>query len=213
MRKQRAWPGPSLLGMLHANSNKKVSNFNLFSFSFAFRYWHVCLLHHRLGALVIGWVSGSLLVPNIPALLLHPTWTLELLTSLVVCLFFFLPCTFLNSLITLSSPFIFTCYQQIVDENIPYNLPILIEFWVANPFFFLCMCVPWCTYLFFNLFMFQVHNYKKAELPSERFGGRIIFLKQLTNVYCPGIWIYGKRKGTYGPFGWRGKERKWKEIE
>ena len=61
--------------------------------------------------------------------------------------------------------------------------------------------------------MFQVHNYKKAELPSERFGGRIIFLKQLTNVYCLGIWIYGKRKGTYGPFGWRGKERKWKEIE
>lgn len=49
-----------------------------------------------LGALVIGWVSGSLLVPNIPALLLHPTWTLELLTSLVVYLFLFLACTFLK---------------------------------------------------------------------------------------------------------------------
>lgn len=49
-----------------------------------------------LGALVIGWVSGSLLVPNIPVLLLHPTWTLELLTSLVVYLFLFLACTFLK---------------------------------------------------------------------------------------------------------------------
>ncbi|KAE8125023.1 hypothetical protein FH972_019861 [Carpinus fangiana] len=36
-----------------------------------------------LGALVGGWICGSLLVPNIPAMLLHPTWTLELLTSLV----------------------------------------------------------------------------------------------------------------------------------
>ncbi|GMY15418.1 protein CHAPERONE-LIKE PROTEIN OF POR1, chloroplastic [Fagus crenata] len=49
-----------------------------------------------LGALVTGWVSGSLLVPNIPALLLHPTWTLELLTSLVVYFFLFLSCTFLK---------------------------------------------------------------------------------------------------------------------
>lgn len=49
-----------------------------------------------LGALVSGWICGSLLVPNIPAMLLHPTWTLELLTSLVVYFFLFLACTFLK---------------------------------------------------------------------------------------------------------------------
>ncbi|KAK7388805.1 hypothetical protein VNO78_23632 [Psophocarpus tetragonolobus] len=48
------------------------------------------------GALVAGWVSGSVLVPNIPAMLLRPTWTLELLTSLVVYLFLFIACTFLK---------------------------------------------------------------------------------------------------------------------
>ncbi|KAK2983437.1 hypothetical protein RJ640_024691 [Escallonia rubra] len=35
-----------------------------------------------LGSLVAGWICGSLLVPMIPAALLQPTWTLELLTSL-----------------------------------------------------------------------------------------------------------------------------------
>ncbi|KAI9088366.1 hypothetical protein K1719_029815 [Acacia pycnantha] len=48
------------------------------------------------GALVAGWVSGSLVVPNIPSTLLPPTWTLELLTSLVAYLFLFLSCTFLK---------------------------------------------------------------------------------------------------------------------
>ncbi|PON92706.1 Protein CHAPERONE-LIKE PROTEIN OF POR1-like [Trema orientale] len=48
------------------------------------------------GALVTGWVCGSLLVPNIPSVLLHPTWTLELVTSLVVYVFLFLGCTFLK---------------------------------------------------------------------------------------------------------------------
>lgn len=48
------------------------------------------------GALVTGWVCGSLLVPNIPSVLLHPTWTLELATSLVVYVFLFLGCTFLK---------------------------------------------------------------------------------------------------------------------
>ncbi|KAL5544828.1 hypothetical protein UlMin_008612 [Ulmus minor] len=48
------------------------------------------------GALVTGWFCGSLLVPNIPAVLLHPTWTLELVTSLVVYVFLFLSCTFLK---------------------------------------------------------------------------------------------------------------------
>nr|ACJ83698.1 unknown [Medicago truncatula] len=46
------------------------------------------------GALVAGWVSGSLLVPNIPTMLLRPTWSLELLTSLVVYFFLFIGCTF-----------------------------------------------------------------------------------------------------------------------
>jgi hypothetical protein len=49
-----------------------------------------------LGALVGGWVCGSLLVPNIPSILLQPTWTLELMTSLVVYVFLFLACTFLK---------------------------------------------------------------------------------------------------------------------
>ncbi|KAL1334288.1 hypothetical protein HN51_063219 [Arachis hypogaea] len=48
------------------------------------------------GALVGGWISGSLAVPNIPSMLLRPTWTLELLTSLFVYLFLFLACTFLK---------------------------------------------------------------------------------------------------------------------
>ncbi|KAI4344025.1 hypothetical protein L6164_011302 [Bauhinia variegata] len=48
------------------------------------------------GALVAGWVCGSLLVPNVPSMFLQPTWTLELLTSLVAYLFLFLACTFLK---------------------------------------------------------------------------------------------------------------------
>ncbi|KAF8389849.1 hypothetical protein HHK36_024366 [Tetracentron sinense] len=48
------------------------------------------------GALVIGWVCGSFLVPMIPSALLQPTWTLELLTSLVVYVFLFLACAFLK---------------------------------------------------------------------------------------------------------------------
>ncbi|RZC58372.1 hypothetical protein C5167_005679 [Papaver somniferum] len=49
-----------------------------------------------LGALVVGWVCGSILVPMIPAAILQPTWTLELLTSLVAYVFLFLACTFLK---------------------------------------------------------------------------------------------------------------------
>lgn len=48
------------------------------------------------GALVIGWACGSFLVPMVPSFLLQPTWTLELLTSLVVYVFLFLGCTFLK---------------------------------------------------------------------------------------------------------------------
>ncbi|KVH87837.1 protein CHAPERONE-LIKE PROTEIN OF POR1, chloroplastic [Cynara cardunculus var. scolymus] len=48
------------------------------------------------GSLVVGWICGSCLVPIIPAALLQPTWTLELLTSLVVYIFLFLGCTFLK---------------------------------------------------------------------------------------------------------------------
>nr|GMD30783.1 protein CHAPERONE-LIKE PROTEIN OF POR1, chloroplastic [Ipomoea batatas] len=48
------------------------------------------------GALVVGWISGSILVPTIPSFLLQPTWTLELLTSLVAYVFLFLACTFLK---------------------------------------------------------------------------------------------------------------------
>eukprot|EP00262_Sarcandra_glabra_P010559 TRINITY_DN25856_c0_g1_i1.p1 TRINITY_DN25856_c0_g1~~TRINITY_DN25856_c0_g1_i1.p1 ORF type:complete len:246 (+),score=33.76 TRINITY_DN25856_c0_g1_i1:167-904(+) len=48
------------------------------------------------GALAIGWICGSFLVPTIPSFLLRPTWTLELLTSLVSYIFLFLACTFLK---------------------------------------------------------------------------------------------------------------------
>ncbi|KAK9094168.1 hypothetical protein Scep_025637 [Stephania cephalantha] len=48
------------------------------------------------GALVGGWICGSFLVPMIPTVLLQPTWTLELLTSLVAYTFLFLACTFLK---------------------------------------------------------------------------------------------------------------------
>ncbi|XP_042500823.1 protein CHAPERONE-LIKE PROTEIN OF POR1, chloroplastic-like [Macadamia integrifolia] len=48
------------------------------------------------GALVGGWICGSFLVPVVPSVLLQPTWTLELLTSLFVYFFMFLACTFLK---------------------------------------------------------------------------------------------------------------------
>ncbi|XP_072980203.1 protein CHAPERONE-LIKE PROTEIN OF POR1, chloroplastic [Typha angustifolia] len=48
------------------------------------------------GALVVGWIVGSILVPVIPSAVLPPTWTLELLTSLVAYVFLFLSCTFLK---------------------------------------------------------------------------------------------------------------------
>lgn len=47
-------------------------------------------------SLVVGWIIGSVLVPMIPVYLLQPTWTLELLTSLVCYVFLFLSCTFLK---------------------------------------------------------------------------------------------------------------------
>ncbi|KAH8491811.1 hypothetical protein H0E87_021422 [Populus deltoides] len=49
-----------------------------------------------LGALAAGWVCGSVCVPVIPTVIIPPTWTLELMTSLVSYLFLFLGCTFLK---------------------------------------------------------------------------------------------------------------------
>ncbi|KAJ6881893.1 protein CHAPERONE-LIKE PROTEIN OF POR1 [Populus alba x Populus x berolinensis] len=49
-----------------------------------------------LGALAAGWVCGSVCVPMIPTVIIPPTWTLELMTSLVSYLFLFLGCTFLK---------------------------------------------------------------------------------------------------------------------
>ncbi|CAN1856601.1 Protein CHAPERONE-LIKE PROTEIN OF POR1, chloroplastic [Linum perenne] len=49
-----------------------------------------------LGALATGWICGSVLVPMVPTFLIHPTWTLELMTSLVAYFFLFLGCTFLR---------------------------------------------------------------------------------------------------------------------
>ncbi|XWS37211.1 hypothetical protein CRYUN_Cryun19dG0023800 [Craigia yunnanensis] len=49
-----------------------------------------------LSALATGWICGSIFVPMISTVLIHPTWTLELLTSLVAYVFLFLACTFLK---------------------------------------------------------------------------------------------------------------------
>uniref|UniRef100_A0A6N2N552 Protein CHAPERONE-LIKE PROTEIN OF POR1, chloroplastic n=1 Tax=Salix viminalis TaxID=40686 RepID=A0A6N2N552_SALVM len=49
-----------------------------------------------LGALAAGWVCGSICVPIIPTVIIPPTWTLELMTSLVSYIFLFLGCTFLK---------------------------------------------------------------------------------------------------------------------
>uniref|UniRef100_A0A1J3CVC8 Protein CHAPERONE-LIKE PROTEIN OF POR1, chloroplastic n=1 Tax=Noccaea caerulescens TaxID=107243 RepID=A0A1J3CVC8_NOCCA len=53
-----------------------------------------CLI--GIGALTAGWFCGSLIIPMIPTFLIQPTWTLELLTSLVAYVFLFLSCTFLK---------------------------------------------------------------------------------------------------------------------
>jgi hypothetical protein len=49
-----------------------------------------------LGVFVSGWIVGSLLVPMIPAFMVPPTWSLELLTSLTTYAVLFLGCTFLK---------------------------------------------------------------------------------------------------------------------
>ncbi|XP_021761233.1 protein CHAPERONE-LIKE PROTEIN OF POR1, chloroplastic-like [Chenopodium quinoa] len=48
------------------------------------------------GSLVAGWICGSCVGPMVPAAILPPTWSLELLTSLPVFLSLFLGCTFLK---------------------------------------------------------------------------------------------------------------------
>lgn len=47
-------------------------------------------------ALVLGWMIGSIVVPMVPSVLVNPTWSLELMTSLVAYVFLFLTCTFLK---------------------------------------------------------------------------------------------------------------------
>jgi hypothetical protein len=74
--------------------NKKTLLFLIFVqliYCFCFFYHHC-----RLGALAAGWVCGSVCVPVIPTVIIPPTWTLELMTSLVSYLFLFLGCTFLK---------------------------------------------------------------------------------------------------------------------
>lgn len=48
------------------------------------------------GALATGWFCASVVIPSVPSILLHPSWTLELLTSLFAYFFMFLACTFLK---------------------------------------------------------------------------------------------------------------------
>ncbi|KAG0465243.1 hypothetical protein HPP92_019407 [Vanilla planifolia] len=47
-------------------------------------------------ALAFGWIIGSIVIPMVPSFLLPPTWSLELLTSLVSFVFLFVACTFLK---------------------------------------------------------------------------------------------------------------------
>ncbi|KAK8950153.1 hypothetical protein KSP40_PGU019688 [Platanthera guangdongensis] len=47
-------------------------------------------------SLAAGWILGSVAIPVIPSVLLPPTWSLELLTSLVSYVFMFAACTFLK---------------------------------------------------------------------------------------------------------------------
>jgi len=49
-----------------------------------------------LGVFVGGWILGSLLVLAIPAFIIPPTWSIELLTSLSAYVFMFLGCTYLK---------------------------------------------------------------------------------------------------------------------
>lgn len=48
------------------------------------------------GALAVGWLFGSLVIPVIPLSLLPVTWTLELVTALISYIFLFIACTFLK---------------------------------------------------------------------------------------------------------------------
>lgn len=48
------------------------------------------------GALAVGWLFGSLVIPAIPFFLLPVTWTVELVTSLITYIFLFMACTFLK---------------------------------------------------------------------------------------------------------------------
>ncbi|KAG0611721.1 hypothetical protein M758_7G160800 [Ceratodon purpureus] len=49
-----------------------------------------------LGALVVGWVFGSVLIPVIPPQLIPRTWSLELTTALISYVFLWFSCTFLK---------------------------------------------------------------------------------------------------------------------
>lgn len=48
------------------------------------------------GSLVAGVICGSCVAPAIPTTILPPTWTLEMIVSMVVYVFMFLGCTFLK---------------------------------------------------------------------------------------------------------------------
>ncbi|XP_020600297.1 protein CHAPERONE-LIKE PROTEIN OF POR1, chloroplastic-like [Phalaenopsis equestris] len=47
-------------------------------------------------ALAVGWIVGSIVVPLIPSVLLQPSWSLELFTSLFCYFFLFVACTLLK---------------------------------------------------------------------------------------------------------------------
>lgn len=101
MRRQRTWAELSLLGeFMDEKEWKPASSPSLFlspSSPFPFIcYLHLSYMRCSLGSLAAGWVCGSIFVPMIPTVLINPTWTLELLTSLVAYLFLFVACTFLK---------------------------------------------------------------------------------------------------------------------
>jgi len=49
-----------------------------------------------LGALAVGWIFGSVLIPVVPSMLIPRTWSLELTTALISYVFLWFSCTFLK---------------------------------------------------------------------------------------------------------------------
>ena len=132
------------------------------------------------GVLVLSWSSLFLRFHYTQNM---DSWTFNITSSTLI----FVSCLYssLVAFFMLSSPFIL-CFQQVVDKNNSYNPPIV-------------MCAWTCLFILQKFLRFKCHTAitKRHSCQANDFRGRIIFLKQLTNVCCPDNWIHGKRKGAY----------------